>query len=191
MSLRGLALDGITASRRLLLLVPVLATAGAGVPEPSGYRTEDYRAPTPSTLRGARVLSTAEARALWQQHAAVFIDVMPQPPRPAGLPPDTIWRPKPHFDIPGSIWLPDVGYGALAPVMRDWFARELAPRRDALLVFYCLPACWHSWNAAKRALALGCPKVAWYPEGSEGWEAAGLPLEARTPEPRPDVSERE
>ena len=40
-------------------------------------------------------------------------------------------------------------------------------------------------NAAKRALALGYTNVAWYPEGSDGWAAAGLPLEKRTPEPRP------
>src|SRR5882724_4418025 len=31
------------------------------VPEPDGYRTENYRAPVPATLAGARVLSTAEA----------------------------------------------------------------------------------------------------------------------------------
>ncbi|MBN9509349.1 MAG: PQQ-dependent catabolism-associated CXXCW motif protein [Alphaproteobacteria bacterium] len=189
MSLRAAAWDGTATSRRFLLLLPVLATAGAGAPEPSGYRMKDYRAPTPATLAGGRVLTTAAARALWQDHAAVFIDVLPQPPRPTGLPAGTIWRPQPRFDIPGSIWLPDVGYGALAPVMQDWFVHELAPRRDKLLVFYCRPACWHSWNAAKRALALGCPKVAWYPEGTDGWAAAGLPLEKRTPEPRPDVSE--
>jgi rhodanese-related sulfurtransferase len=39
--------------------------------------------------------------------------------------------------------------------------------------------------AAKRALALGYTDVAWYPEGSDGWAAAGLPVEKRTPEPRP------
>ena len=37
-----------------------------------------------------------------------------------------------------------------------------------------------SWNAAKRALALGYAHVAWYPEGADGWAAAGLPLEKRT-----------
>ena len=41
-----------------------------------------------------------------------------------------------------------------------------------LLVFYCIRDCWMSWNAAKRALALGYKNVAWY---SDGWEAAGLP----------------
>jgi rhodanese-related sulfurtransferase len=43
-----------------------------------------------------------------------------------------------------------------------------------------------SWNAAKRALTLGYPNVAWYPEGTDGWGSAGLPLQDATPEPRPD-----
>ena len=80
---------------------------------------EDYRAPTPATLQGAAVLSTAQALAHWQQHDAVFIDVLPQVPRPVGLPASTIWREKTREDLPGSIWLPDTGYGELAPVMKD------------------------------------------------------------------------
>jgi rhodanese-related sulfurtransferase len=42
-----------------------------------------------------------------------------------------------------------------------------------------------SWNAAKRALALGYSNVAWYREGTDGWLASGLPLQDATPEPRP------
>jgi rhodanese-related sulfurtransferase len=38
-----------------------------------------------------------------------------------------------------------------------------------------------SWNAAKRALAMGYTNVAWYPEGTDGWEAAALPLQQATP----------
>ena len=33
-----------------------------------------------------------------------------------------------------------------------------------------------SWNAAKRVLSYGYPNVAWYPEGTEGWERANLPV---------------
>ncbi len=62
---------------------------------------------------------------------------------------------------------------------------RLWPARARPLVFYCLKDCWMSWNAAKRALELGYKNVDWYPEGSDGWAAAGLPLEKRTPEPRP------
>jgi hypothetical protein len=43
-----------------------------------------------------------------------------------------------------------------------------------------------SWNAAKRALALGYKNVAWYPEGTDGWAAAALPLVTSEPHPMPD-----
>ena len=157
-------------------------------PEPTAYRTSDYRAPTPATVNGKPALTTDQAAALWRDHAAQFIDTLPQPPKPAGLPEGTIWHPKPRDDIPGSIWLPDTGYGELAPIMLDYFRRGLdkalaGGKRP--LVFYCLKDCWMSWNAARRALALGYKNVDWYPEGSDGWAAAGLPLEKRTPEPRP------
>jgi PQQ-dependent catabolism-associated CXXCW motif protein len=51
-------------------------------------------------------------------------------------------------------------------------------------LFYCLRDCWMSWNAAKRAIALGYT-VAWYPDGTDGWQDAGLPLSAAVPAPRP------
>jgi PQQ-dependent catabolism-associated CXXCW motif protein len=51
-------------------------------PEPTGYRMEDYRAPTPATLAGARVVRMAEADQLWKARAA-FVDVLPNVPRPA------------------------------------------------------------------------------------------------------------
>ncbi len=153
----------------------------------------DYRAPTPATLQGAAVLSTEQAHALWQQHAAVFIDVLPQVPRPPGLPASTIWRDKPRQDVPGSVWLPDTGYGALAPVMEQYFERGLEQvsdgHRDRTLVFYCQANCWMSWNAAKRAITLGYTSVAWYPDGTDGWAADHLPLETRTPLQRPGTTE--
>jgi PQQ-dependent catabolism-associated CXXCW motif protein len=162
-------------------------------PEPDGYRMDNYRAPTPATLHGATVLSTDEAHAHWEKHDAAFVDVLPQVPRPAGLPASTIWRDKPREDIPGSVWLPDTGYGALAPVMEQYFEQGLVQisggDRDRMIVFYCLASCWMSWNAAKRALAIGYRRVAWYPDGTDGWAADHLPLELRTSMPRPPVSE--
>src|SRR5215471_15708842 len=92
-------------------VVVLLLGAAAAPPEPDGYRMDDYRSPTPATLQGALVLTTDEARTHWERHDAAFIDVLPQVPRPAGLPASTIWRDKPRGDVPGSIWLPDTGYG--------------------------------------------------------------------------------
>lgn len=180
------------------LAVALLATALAGQAfgqqpepfEPEGYRADNYRAPVPATLAGARVLTTAEAEAIWRARRGTFIDVMPRPPKPKNLPKGTVWRDAPRKNIPGSIWLPDTGYGALPPAMDDYLQRGLAraSRGDkaALLVIYCLADCWMSWNAAKRALAYGYSNVAWYPDGTDGWERAMLPTEEAQPEPRPD-----
>lgn len=172
-----------------LLVGPALAQQQEPF-EPEGYRTDNYRAPVPATLQGARVLSTAEAEAVWRDKRGVFVDVLPRPPKPKGLPAGTIWRDKPRFDIPGSIWLPDTGYGALAAATEDYFRngldRAARGNRAALLVFYCLADCWMSWNAAKRALTYGYSNVAWYPDGTDGWERAKLPTEELQPEPRPE-----
>ena len=181
-----------TAARLGLLAVVASAAAStaAEVAEPDSYRLEDYRAPTPATLHGARVIGTDETAATWRNHSAAFVDVLPRPPRPRDLPAGTLWHDKPRADIPGSIWLPDTGYGQLAPSMAGYFAKGLEKAshgdRAGMLVFYCLANCWMSWNAAKRALTLGYPNVAWYPEGTDGWGSAGLPLQDATPEPRPD-----
>src|SRR5882757_11295153 len=165
------------------------APAQDSVLEPDGYRTENYRTPVPATLAGARVLTTAEAEAVWRAGTAVFIDVLPRAPKPPNLPAGTIWRDKPRLNIPGSVWLPDTGYGALAPVMENYLranvARISAGDRAKMLVVYCQRACWMSWNAAKRILAMGYPNVAWYPDGTDGWEEAGLPLQESKPEPQP------
>lgn len=178
--------------RAAALALALLAAPAAGqeaVPEPEGYRMEAYRAPVPATLEGARVLTTEEARALWEAGGAVFVDVLPRPGRPEGLPEDTFWRPKPRSDIPGSVWLPNTGHGALAPDVMRYFAEGLdrasGGDADAALVLYCQAECWMSWNAAKRALEMGHTDVAWYPDGTDGWAAAGLPLEPREPEPGP------
>jgi PQQ-dependent catabolism-associated CXXCW motif protein len=184
----------VRSRHRIALIFPCMisvfgASAGDAPPEPDSYRMGDYRAPTPATLKGARVLSTDEAHKLWLDGAAVFVDVLPQAPRPANLPPEVVWRDKPRYDIPGSVWLPDTGYGDLPHSMEAYLRAGLrkASGDDATktIVFYCQRDCWMSWNAAKRALALGRYSVDWYPEGADGWSAEGFPLEARRPEPRP------
>ena len=172
------------------ILVAVAEAATAEVPEPEGYRLENYRSPVPATLRGAKVIGTDEAEVIWRSHSASFVDVLPRPPRPRDLPAGTLWRDKPRANIPGSIWLPDTGYGELASSMAGYFANGLDKASNGdharMLVLYCLADCWMSWNAAKRALALGYSNIAWYPEGTDGWQAAFLPLQDATPEPRPD-----
>ena len=170
------------------LAFAVTAHAQESAPELEGYRTDNYRAPVPVTLAGAQVLATGEAEAIWRAGTGVFIDVLPRPPKPPNLPAGTVWRDKPRFGIPGSIWLPDTGYGILAASTEDYLQQGLARAsggdKAKLLVIYCQADCWMSWNAAKRVLSYGYFNVAWYPEGTDGWQRAGLPMVESQPEPR-------
>lgn len=166
---------------------PGQPTAAEAVAEPRDYKTSDYRSAVPRTLEGARVVSPAEAKALHEGRAAVFIDVYPRPPKPANLPTGTVWRDPRHASIQGAHWLPNVGYGVLAPAAGEYFATRLAALAGGdtarTLVFFCLTDCWMSWNAAKRAMALGYPNVVWFPEGTDGWQELGLTLEEVEPVP--------
>ena len=174
------------------LIVLTVAWTGSAcaqnAPEPEGYRTDNYRAPVPATLAGARVLRTEQAETIWRSGSGVFVDVLPRPPKPANLPAGTIWRDRPRFNIPGTIWLPDTGYGDLAAATEKYFRHGLVKAtggsKAKLLVIYCQADCWMSWNAAKRALSYGYSNVAWYPEGTDGWQRAELPMAESEPEPR-------
>ncbi len=44
----------------------------APVAEPSDYRMEEFRKPVPATLKGAKVVTSEEAAALWASKAAIF-----------------------------------------------------------------------------------------------------------------------
>ena len=167
------------------LLFSALPASAGPVEEPVGYRNEDYRAPVPETLKGARVVTTEQAEVLWKTKKAVFFDVMPNTPRPANLPEGTIWKDKERRDIPGSIWLANVGYGEInaetAAYFKAGIEAQIGTDKARPILFYCMTDCWMSWNAAKRAVEWGFGAVIWYPLGSDGWEKAGLPLEEKRP----------
>jgi PQQ-dependent catabolism-associated CXXCW motif protein len=159
--------------------------AGSPPAEPQGYRLDHYRASTPATVTGGVALDTPAAAALWKKGGAVWIDVLAAPERPANLPSSTIWSPVARHDIPGSLWLPEVGRGALDARLETYFRSNLehatGGRADAGVVFYCLADCWMSWNAARRAASWGYKRVYWFRDGTDGWAAAGLPLAIATP----------
>ncbi len=154
-------------------------------PEPPDYRMSNFRAPVPTTLKGARIVDTREAEILWRAKETIFIDVLPRPPKPKNLPKDTIWRDKRRDNIPGSVWLVNVGFGKLHPTVDTYFRKHLSrltnENTKKPILFYCLEKCWMSWNAAKRALEYGYSNVTWYPDGTDGWKRAGLPLEEKQP----------
>ncbi|MFQ6182539.1 PQQ-dependent catabolism-associated CXXCW motif protein [Sinorhizobium meliloti] len=170
-----------------LVLLLFAAFPAAAAEEPAGYRESEYRAEVPATLSGATVVSTEAAHALWKTGQVAFIDVLPQPPKPANLPEGTVWNEKPRLSIPSALWLPNVGYGRLADVMHAYFRAGLEKATDGdksrPVLFFCLDGCWMSWNAGKRALEYGYTHVFWYPQGTDGWTAAGYPTERIEPEP--------
>lgn len=148
------------------------------MPVPDGYRLDDYRAPVPDSVPGAEVLHTPDVRRLLEQGGVILVDVLPAPRRPDAMRPGVPWLPQPHRSLPGAVWWPEVGRGALPRDIEARFAARLkaatAGKPEVLVVFFCLNDCWMSWNAARRAALLGV-RAGWFPEGVDGWEAAGLP----------------
>jgi PQQ-dependent catabolism-associated CXXCW motif protein len=177
----------IAATFVALLCLSTASVSAQAPPEPEGYRLDSYRDPTPLTVAGQPGLDTDGARQIWESGGAIFIDVLPAPRRPEGLPEGAVWAPRPLLGIPGGVWLPDLGRGALADPQAARFRRELdrltGGDRSKPLVFYCRAQCWMSWNATKRALAWGFGGALWYREGPDEWKAAGLPLTTLTPQP--------
>lgn len=176
--------------RVLLLLALLLGTASTpvSVPEPEGFWMGEMGGAVPAGIAGGTAIGTAELEALVAQGGAVLVDVAPSPRKPEGMAEDAIWLPPPHHSLPGSIWLADVGLGALEPRYDAWYRDRLAALTEGdtkrPVVVFCHPQCWASWNAAKRAILYGYSRVYWYPDGVEGWQDAGLPtvaIEAERP----------
>ena len=151
--------------------LPVVA-ADAPPGEPEGYRLDNYLSATPLTIEGRLALNTREAQQAWEGRGAIFVDVLTAPRRPEGLPAGAVWAPQPRMDIPGSVWLPDVGRGTLSSEREAWVRSQLqrisGGDQAVALIFYCRANCWMSWNATKRALAWGFTGAQWYRDGTDG-----------------------
>jgi PQQ-dependent catabolism-associated CXXCW motif protein len=169
-------------SRRFALLCLLLLTAAGPAPEPSDVWTGLPNGDVPETLRGGTVIHTQSLAELIAQKHPVLIDVVPAPRRP----PSGVFLPPPHPAIPGTVWLPGIGWGKLSDEMALFLAfrlEELTGGDHARpLVFYCRPHCWLSWNAAFRAIQVGYSQVYWYPDGIESWQQTGLPTKPVRPE---------
>ncbi|MBC3349759.1 PQQ-dependent catabolism-associated CXXCW motif protein [Pseudomonas sp. SWRI196] len=175
---------------RLLVIVLLglslnVAQADTALFSAQGYRIAQYRSPTPTLVDGAETLDTQALQQLMlQTPPPILIDVYRRP-----------WVQgrfidnEAHANLPGSLWLANTGDGELDPVWQDYFTRSLrnatAGRADRPLVFYCRSDCWLSWNAVKRAAAIGYKHLYWYRDGLDAWEAANLPVQAARPEPFP------
>lgn len=169
-----------------LLAFPLTALA---VALPEDYRTERYRALTPQHVPGGETLDTAQLQTLLAEQTPILIDVMSVVFRPETLAFGGEWLlNEPRYHIPNSVWLPNIGYGELTPLIQQYMEHHLqqltAGDKTKPIVFYCILNCWMAWNASKRAaLALGYSQVYWYRDGMDGWEEAGLPTVEATPIP--------
>ncbi|MDV7339351.1 PQQ-dependent catabolism-associated CXXCW motif protein [Terasakiella sp. A23] len=170
--------------RRLAFVALFILSACSTVPVPDGFRMNKYKAPVPSYVPGGETISISEAVIL-KEKGAIFVDVIGSGKLlTPGI--DDEWLVvRPHMSIPDSHWLPDVGRGALTTKQQAYFEQSLEALSDGdktkPLVFFCLKSCWMSWNATKRAAAMGYQRLYWLPDGKDGWEAAGLPLKQVKP----------
>ena len=153
----------------------------------------EYRTPTPATLRGATTVDAEQLHALLEHEAAALIDVLPLMRKPPDFPPGGLWRPPTRRNLPGSVWLPNVGDGDISPEFEEYLIENLErltlQSKQSAFVFYCLRNCWMSWNAAKRALVMGYRNVYWFPGGTDEWKLMGYPLEVSKPVQMPEFRE--
>ncbi|WP_394212208.1 rhodanese-like domain-containing protein [Enterovibrio calviensis] len=150
------------------------------VSEPDNYRTENYRASVPYSLIGATVIETPQAlKQFMTLHDPLLIDVYPAPNKPDNLLKTTLWIEPRRETLPNALWLANVGHGIMPDSLINLLKQNLPS--DQAVVIFCEPNCWHSWNAAKRALELGAQDVVWYRAGVTGWKEAGFALETHTP----------
>ena len=163
----------------VLLLGACQALREPAVPEPPGVWTGPINGPVPASIAGGAVIGARElAQLLAREPATIVVDSSNAPTRPAGMTSDAPWLPVPHEGIPGSLWIPGTGMAGIRQATDSYFRQRLAklsggdPARP--IVLYCHERCWLSWNAAKRALGYGHRRVYWFPDGIEGWRAAGL-----------------
>jgi PQQ-dependent catabolism-associated CXXCW motif protein len=161
----------------LLLLLVFAAARSEDVREPEGFWSGPINSDVPATITGGRIIHAKELAQLLKQSKPLVIDVSNESKRPPGMPADSPWLPLPQEVIPGSVWLPGAGMADIAPETDALFRRLLSQTTsgdlDHPVVVYCHERCWLSWNAAKRAIGYGYRRVHWFPEGVEGWRAAG------------------
>ncbi|MCB1773386.1 MAG: thioredoxin fold domain-containing protein [Gammaproteobacteria bacterium] len=148
---------------------------------PDGYRGRRYRAVLPDAPPAGQRIDTPALKRLIETDNPVLVDVQAVTVRPESAEFGVSWLPgRTRYHLPGSTWLPNVGYGHLDIPMHVFFATNLARLtagdKGRAVVFYCVIDCWMSWNAVKRADALGYRNIYWYAEGTDGWAEAGLPL---------------
>ena len=172
-------------------LITPLCLAQAPFDE-AGYRGIPYKAPTPDSAPGGiTVLFADDVAALIASRPVTLLNVSPITLGPPDADGQRIWIPRrgyPMLNIPGSVWLPNIGYQSLDQATRHYLEQHLdlltGNDTDHPLLVYCTSDCWMSWNAVRRlSLEYGYRTIYWYPMGIDGWQEDGRSLEKATPLP--------
>ena len=91
-----------------------------------GYRIKNYRRATPDVPPAGSLLTTEQLKELIETTSPVLIDVQAITLRPESEEFGIAWLPsKKRWHIPGSTWLPNVGYGELDKRMDAYFRGNL------------------------------------------------------------------
>lgn len=146
----------------------VTETSDWGVAPIAELKPHPYHAPTPTTIPGATVVSTADVEQLMQRNPApVLLNVLDNK------------RAEPT--IPSAVRLARAGRGGeFDDKIQDKLAGELdrltgGDKARPIITFCRSSECWLSYNAALRALKLGYTNVLWYRGGINAWKEAGKP----------------
>ena len=166
----------------------LIARAGEGDFDPeNGLRIHHYTDPVPDTVPGGTVLDTESVKRLIDETDVVLIDVLSI----SGVRYDELdgsWPDhEPRYNIPGSMWLPNVGYGRPSADMRKYFLDTVAEATDGVIsrpvLIYCVSDCWMGWNAVQHLARAGYTRVYWSPTGTDGWSEVGYELQLTEPTP--------
>jgi PQQ-dependent catabolism-associated CXXCW motif protein len=137
--------------------------------QPQPFLQFNVSAPTPTSIPGARTVTTEQLREaiLSGRRQFLLLDA---------------WEDFGHQGPPGALHLP---YAGVPGNFNDRAQAQLAQQLYQItggnfaypLVFFCAGSnCWESYNAVLRAVRLGYSNVYWYRGGVAAWTAARLPL---------------
>ncbi len=137
-----------------------------GVPPTDQLRQGQFHAPTPTSIPGGRIVSTAAlADAMNAGVQLVLIDVLG----------GTYALPQAY--AAGPLASPGHYSDRTQQQATQWLGQVTRRDRDTPIVIYCSdPMCWLSYNGSLRTIAAGYRNVYWYRGGLQAWQMAGLPL---------------
>ena len=170
-----------------IAIAQIAMAASSDFDPETGLRIHHYTDPVPGEVPGGTVLDTAGVKQLVDSGRVVLIDVLSI----SGVRYDELdgsWSDyQPRHNIPGSMWLPNVGYGRPSPDMLKYFLDTVSEAtggdKEYPVLIYCVSDCWMGWNAVQHLARGGYMNVFWSPRGTDGWTEAGYPLELTEPTP--------